>query len=315
MKQKEETNSSARAGSRIDFSCADAMLVRRIFSSRVLKELANGWMPMELSAVLRSLQLNGHLTEGATLSSIYEHAFKYCFKNQRVEYFYKNAVIQKLVLGRSSLAATAAFLEVRIAGAKLDVLLAKDCISAFEIKTDFDELARLPSQVGAYQHACREVSVVTSDRYASAVERLTAREIGIYVLTDRYQLRTIRVPEKSDSSLVRSDMLALLRRRELVELIDALGRTSANIPNTRLYQEALAASQGIGVIELNSFVASLLLRRSAEKRSLVSGLPMSLAASAMAQDLTRTQIARLIGLFEMDVTGGIQNELSPVFSR
>lgn len=314
MKVKREPSNPVQVGDRIDFSCADPILVRRMFSSRVLKELANGRLSAELSAVLGALRIDGQLADSPTLSSIYEQAFKFCLKHQRVEYFYKNAVVQKMVLGRSSLKVTAAYLEVRIAEAKLDVLLARGHTSAYEIKTDYDELVRLPSQLSAYQRACRCVSVVTSDRYASSVERLSGRDVGIYVLTDRYQLRTVRPPEKLDASLVHADMLALLRRKELIELLRAYGRDGEKIPNTRLYQEALFVSSEIDPVDLNSFVASRLLERSAAKRRLVAGLPISLAASALAQDLTRAQIARLIGLFEMDVTGGLQNELSPVLS-
>lgn len=314
MKTKIDLNGSVQSQGRIDFSSADSILVRRIFSSRVLKDLANGKLPVELGEVLDSVRFDRRLVDGITLSDFYDQAFRYCFKCQRVEYFYKNAIIQKLVIGRSSLSATAAFLEVRIADSKLDVLLAKDHIRAFEIKTDFDELARLPAQLLAYQRACREVSVVTSDRYASAIERLVGNEVGIYVLTDRYQLRTIRAPEKFDSSLMHSEMLALLRRRELLEFFDACGRDSTGIPNTRIYQEAIAVSLDIGSVELNSFVASCLLRRSAVKETLVNGLPMSLAASALAQDLTRVQVYRLINLFEMDVTGEGSNGLLSVLS-
>lgn len=314
MKVKREPSNPGQVGDRIDFSCADPILVRRMFSSRVLKELANGRLSAELSAVLGALRMDGQLADSPTLSNIYEQAFKFCLKHQRVEYFYKNAVVQKMVLGRSSLKVTAAYLEVRIAEAKLDVLLARDYTSAYEIKTDYDELVRLPSQLSAYQRACRSVSVVTSDRYASSVERLSNREVGVYVLTDRYQLRTVRPPENLDGSLVHADMLALLRRKELIELLRAYGQDGEKIPNTRLYQEALFASSEIDPVDLNSFVASRLLERSAAKRRLVAGLPISLAASALAQDLTRAQIARLIGLFEMDVTGGLQNELSPVLS-
>jgi len=314
MKSRREPSNPAQAGGRIDFSCADPILVRRLFSSRVLKDLANGRLSAELLGVLSALKVEGRLADSPSLSSIYEQAFKFCLKHQRVEYFYKNAVVQKLVLGRSSLNVTAAYLEVRIAEAKLDVLLARDHTSAYEIKTDYDELVRLPSQLSAYQRACRCVSVVTSDRYASAVERLSGREVGVYVLTDRYQLRTIRAPEQLDASLVNTDMLGLLRQKELIEWLRVCGRDGESIPNTRLFQEALLASSEIDPVYLNSFVAGCLLERSAAKRRLVAGLPASLAASALAQDLTRAQIERLIALFEMDVTGGLQNELLPVLS-
>lgn len=308
------TSQAFARGARIDFRCANALLLRRLFSSRVLKDLANNKMPAELSGVLASLEDHGQLRTGMTLSSLYDAAFNFCFRHHRVEYIYKNAVVEKLVLGRRSLHTTAAYVEVRIAEAKLDVLVAGQHLSAYEIKTDFDELARLPSQVKAYQRACRQVSVLTGDRYAASVEKLIGPEVGLSVLTDRYQLRVLRPAVACDQALRRSDMLALLRRSELLNLLKELDYDIGLIPNTRVYQEAVAASERMSLVSINAYVAKRLLARSAPKRSLVLGLPMSLAASALAQDLTYAQVDRLIELFEMDVTGGIQNELSPVLS-
>lgn len=300
---------------RVDFALANPVLVRRLFSSRVLKELGNGKAPAEILSVLEWLEREGQLSSAITLSDLYDSAFKFCFRHQRVEYFYKNAVVQKLVLGRRSLSTSAAYLEVRIAEAKLDVLLVGEHTKAYEIKTDFDELARLPAQLSAYQRACRQVSVLTSERYASSVERLIGPEIGLLVLTDRYQLRVLRPAEIFDSSLSRIDMLALLRRGELLDLLRDMGCDAGGIPNTRVYQEALVASSGMSLVATDSYVAKKLLARAGPKRSLVRGLPISLAASAFAQDLTRAQIVRLIDLFEMDVRGGIQSELLSVFPR
>lgn len=303
------------ASTRIDFKRTNPLLVRRLFSSRVLKDLANSRLPPELSTVLASLQCDGQLSNSLTLAELYNLAFRYCLRHQRVEYFYKNAVIEKLVLGRRSMASTAAYVEMRIAEAKLDVLLAGRHLSAYEIKTDFDELARLPSQLRAYQRACRQVSVLTGERYAASVERLIPAEVGLSVLTDRYQIRVLRPAATHDLALCRSDMLALLRRRELLMFLGESGYDVASIPNTKVFQEALSTSSRMNPVAISAYVATKLLARSHHKRSLVQGLPMSLAASALAQDLTCAQVARLIELFEMDVTGEILHELSPVLSR
>ncbi len=307
------TNSAASVPS-IDFKRSNPLLVRRLFSSRVLKDLGNSKLPPELSTVLASLGGEGQLRNGLTLSSLYNSAFRFCFRHQRVEYFYKNAVVEKLVLGRRSVRTVAAHVEMRIAGAKLDVLLAGPHMSAYEIKTDFDELARLPSQLQAYQRACRQVSVLTGERYASSVEKLMPPEVGLSVLTDRYQLRVLRPAVVNDASLSRADMLALLRRSELLELLRQLGYETTSIPNTKVYQEAITASMRMTNVAINAYVSQRLIARSAAKQALVKGLPTSLAASALAQDLTRAQVARLIELFEMDVSGGIQRELLPVLS-
>ncbi|WP_295958796.1 sce7726 family protein [uncultured Xanthomonas sp.] len=314
MKEK-ATSDRGALGASIDFECTDPVLVRRLFSSRVLKDLGNSKLPAELSNVLACLERSGQLKTGLTLAALYDAAFKFCFRNQRVEYFYKNALVEKLVLGRRSLSTTAAYLEVRIAEAKLDVLLVGQHMSAYEIKTDFDELARLPAQLKAYQRACRQVSVLTGERYAASVDKLIDPEVGLSILTNRYQLRVLRPAAIFDNALVRSDMLTLLRRSELLHLLQRLGVDVKQIPNTRVFQEAVAASQKMTTIALNAYVAELLLARSSTKRSLIQALPMSLAASSFAQDLTKTQVARLIDLFEMDVNRGLRSELLPVFSR
>lgn len=308
------SNKNKHCDARIDFARVNPLLLRRIFSSRVLKDLASNKLPAELAEVIELLVSESQISTNTSLSELYESAFRYCFRHQRVEYFYKNAVIEKLVLGRRSLNTVAGYVEVRIADAKLDVLLSSKQLTAYEIKTDFDELARLPTQLRAYQRACREVSVVTGDRYASVVERIIPPEVGLLVLTDRYQLRVLRPATVCDGGLSPQDMLALLRRKELLSLLREMGVDADVIPNTRTYQEAVAASKTMCPVAINSYVATTLLERSASKRSLVRGMPTSLAACSLAQDLTGTQIERLIKLFEMDVIGGLNNELSPVLS-
>ncbi|WP_153066322.1 sce7726 family protein [Xanthomonas arboricola] len=297
----------------IDFMKANPVLLRRMFSSRVLKDLGNNKVPAELLNVLSSLGNAGQLKEGVPLSSLYNSAFKHCFRHQRVEYFYKNALVEKLVIGRRSLKTTTAYVEVRIAEAKLDVLLAGKYLSAYEIKTDFDELARLPAQIKAYQRACREVTVLTGERFASAVEASIPPEVGLSVLTNRYQLRVLRSATPWDRGLVNSDMLSLLRRHELLRLLKDVGKDASGIPNTRIFQCAVQAATDLSPVAINAFVASRLLERSAAKRGLVEGLPMSLAASALAQDLTRTQMERLIEIFETDVSGGARGDLLSLF--
>lgn len=299
----------------IDFLRTDPLLLRRMFSSRVLKELGAGKVPGELSAVLASLEAAEQLPPGLTLSQLYNEAFKFCFRHHRVEYFYKNAVVEKLLLGRRSLGKAAAYVEMRIAEAKLDVLLANTHINAYEIKTDFDELNRLPSQIRAYQRACREVTVLTGEKFASTVDSVIPKDVGLSVLTNRYQLRVIRPPSFYDEGLNPVDMLALLRRDELTGLLGEFGEVASNVSNIRLFKWAVQAVAHVSEVEINGAVARRLVQRSKRKRALIEGLPISLAASAVAQDLTRAQNERLIHIFDTDITGGLRGDLSSLLQR
>lgn len=278
-------------------SLVDAGKLGRIFSTRVLKDISAGLSPAEVDFARDMLVKAGRLPPCPTLREVFDVAFAECARSQRVEYVYKNALVEKVLLGRHSIRTSSAHFEVRIHQAKLDVLLVRDGLIAYEIKTERDELSRLRQQIHAYQRACPTVWVFTCDKHLSSAERLLPASVGIATLSKRYQIRRVRPAERYSDALRRMDMLRLLRKDEQAMVLDELGVKSASVPNTRLFAELGRAAETVDELWIEGRVSSFLRARGAKSSALASGLPKSLAASALAQDLTAPRVQRLIAAF------------------
>lgn len=65
---------------------------------------------------------------------------------------------------------------------RADVVLANGKLSAFEIKSDFDSLARLPGQLETYCALFERVVVVIAPRFLKRVEEMAPEGVGIWVV-------------------------------------------------------------------------------------------------------------------------------------
>lgn len=287
----------------LNLGTATPALLRRLFSTRVLRQLAQGVVPPEVERITELLATSSALPSGTTLADIFEASYRHSVRSQRSEYAYKNAIVQRILLGKYSLGTAAANFEVRIGSSKLDVLLAREHLTAFEIKTERDELGRLASQIEQYRKACRHVWILTSERHAKVAEKLLPATVGIAVLTSRHQVSSRRAAVSDRDALDSASLLRLLRKREMVSLLKGLGADPKNVPNTKLFSTLLDAAQSESLEGIEKYVAAALLKRSAPAAALLRRLPNSVAACALAMDLTTPQAERLISAFNADVTG------------
>lgn len=71
---------------------------------------------------------------------IFDLIYKFMAKKHRNEYFYKNVLLNKILLGRHSLTASTAIRELPVAGNILDFLIINGIGQVYEIKTELDNL-------------------------------------------------------------------------------------------------------------------------------------------------------------------------------
>ena len=275
----------------VDVAPVGVGILRRIFSTKVLRDLAQLGTSPVLESVVRMLQRRGQPVDRTSLGQIYEVSYVECARTERIEYVYKNALVEKKILGRHSLRTASAMFEVSVGGSKLDALLLTASASAYEIKTERDELGKLASQIADYQRAFPKVWVFTCEKHLSAVERQVSPSVGISILGKRYRIKVVREAESFTASLDVPSMLRLLRKRELLDLI---GDGGDDLPNTRIFSEALRAASSGEAVDLNKYVLGILKRRALSNTPLAEVLPRSLAASALALNLNPTQTSRLI---------------------
>lgn len=141
-------------------------------------------------------------------------------KDYRNEYFYKNTLLNKLLLGRHSLATTTALTEVPVKKAKADFVLINGKAVVYEIKTELDTFDRLDSQLKNYYKAFNNVCVVTCESNYERIEAiLRDTNVGICILTDKNRISTRKEPVADNTGLEYDTMFKILRKNEFEDIL------------------------------------------------------------------------------------------------
>ncbi len=193
--------------------------LNRVFTRKMLRCFIDGKVDNVYSYVVRR-----YINEPAQKSNHELISEIYCElkQNYRNEYFYKNTILNKLLLGVHSVNTTTALTEMAIAKSKADFVLINGKAVVYEIKTELDNLERLIFQIDDYYKAFDYVVVVTYEKNLQPVEKLLdtlEKPVGIYVLRKNGKLGLIRKPERYISDLDKEVIFKLLRKSEYEDIV------------------------------------------------------------------------------------------------
>lgn len=192
------------------------LILNRFFSKKTLLDVINGRKNFVFTNIASTCARDHTGTNIDVITNVYS----FMSKEHRNEYFYKNTLLNKLLLGRHSLRTTTALSEVRVNKSKADFILINGRAVVYEIKTELDTLDRLESQIEDYYKAFSNVCVVTSEsNYYKVFKMLKDTPVGIYVLTSKSTISHRKEPLENNSSLNHDIMFKLLRKQEFEEIL------------------------------------------------------------------------------------------------
>ncbi len=195
------------------------IILNRFFTQRIFSNLLDNKSTSIYNNCVEkyvNLELRTEISNKDIISEVYN----YMNKEYRNEYFYKNTLLNKLLLGRHSLNTTTALSEVPINRSKADFVLINGKAIVYEIKTELDTFDRLFSQLADYYKAFDHVSVVTSENnYAKVMDLLKDTNVGISILTRRNTISLRKEPVQDRGKLDFITMFKVLRRVEYEEII------------------------------------------------------------------------------------------------
>lgn len=146
--------------------------------------------------------------------------YKLMAKKHRNEYFYKNILLNKILLGRHSIRTSTALRELPVNNNILDFLIINGVGQVYEIKTELDNLQRLNKQLDAYYHAFSLCNVVTDQNHLEEVMKIIENpKVGIMILTKRNTLHVEREPTNFDEKLDHKTMFNILRKYEFESIL------------------------------------------------------------------------------------------------
>ncbi|MFA6411800.1 MAG: sce7726 family protein [Syntrophales bacterium] len=263
----------------------------RLFSTSVIKELACKGFSTIATRILDETRLLPFLDPTMLLRDFFEELFALLFRSYRNEYIYKNAIANKILLGRHSLRSSFMLTEFRAANCKADAVILNGTSNVYEIKSEFDNLDRLKRQISAYSLLFDHVHVITSAEQLQKIRNEVDESIGLMVLNDRHQISTVRNSRSMKQHVQPEAIFDSLRKHEYMQvIIEKFGRVP-DVPNTRIYNECKHLFCKLPPEVAHDAMVFVLQRRGDCRaiREFVTNVPPSLRALSLSCNLSRRE--------------------------
>lgn len=261
-----------------------------LFTGKVVRDVAEGNFDFLLSVARLYLDL---LPSIFTVSDIFQVCYKDLSKNYRGEYFFKNVVAEKILLGRHSLKATM-LSEFRVAGNKADCVLINGSSTCYEIKSELDNLNRLEGQLHSYRKIFNKVYVVTSSIHRQQVLEVAPLDVGVLEVTPRMSLRKVRDAIVGQSDIDAYELIRSLRVSEYSEIAALVSGEIIDEPNTQIFKVCEEIFLGADSDRLRAAFHSVVKRTRMVDRDFLKVLPKALLIGGVSFPLTRKQREGLV---------------------
>ncbi len=282
-------------------------VMARFFSSGVLRELAHTGHSATAGRLWKH-----HLIEqyGATtpLGEFYDAIFQRLIREYRHEYIYKNAIAEKILLGKHNLNTAFMLTEFCADDCKADAVVLNGTSHVYEIKSEMDSFERLDRQLAAYRKMFDFITVITTERLFTAVEARIPPEVGIRVLAEgKYQFKMHGCRREAISNKTHVDPIVIfnsLQRQEYLGIIKKeFGVSLSHLPNTQIYGEAKKLFGRLSPETAHDSMVEMLKKRKQTRRlvDFIMEVPASLKAASLSIRLTNEDRNRFLGLLHQGI--------------
>lgn len=283
-------------------------VLARFFSSSVLRELAQNGHSIIAGRLSRQHHLFEQFDSGISVGEFYDAIFKRLIREYRHEYIYKNAIAEKILLGKHNLKTAFMLTEFRVDDCKADAVVLNGTSHVYEIKSEMDSFERLDRQLAAYHKMFDFITVITTERLYRSVEDRVPKEVGIMVLADggyQFRKKPFREAISNKDNVDPAVIFNSLQRRESLKIIkEMFGLSLSHLPNTQIYSAAKTyfdklSSQAAHDAMVNALKHRRDIRRVAD---FVLDVPSSLKAASLSIRLTQEERSRFVSLLHKNIT-------------
>lgn len=201
-------------------------------------------------------------TEEATIGEAISEIYHFMDCEYRNEYFYKNTILNQLLIKKHDLYNTAALTELPIGDSKADFIMINGRGVVYEIKTDLDNLLRLENQIKDYYKVFSYVYVVVGNKQLSHVkEFLKDQKVGIYELTASGKLICRKKALCNKEKLSYEAMFQVLRKAEFESILLKHFNKLPEVNSFQYYRECQKWLERVNIITLQKDVMKCLKAR------------------------------------------------------
>lgn len=270
-----------------------ANALNRIFSRNTLRQLIEEERDNTYISLVKRYIIN---PESKNNKELISEIYSELEDNYRNEYFYKNTLLNKLLLGVHSVNTTTALTEVPIAKSKADFILINGKAVVYEIKTELDNFDRLETQICDYYKAFDHVAVVTCNENLATLEKKIEninKPIGIYILNKNGNLSTIRKPGQYNMCLDAEVLFKILRKPEYELILKEKYGYLPDVTQFRYYSECKKMFFNIPINEAYLLVLKLLKKRTILEKDEFKQVPYELKFLTYFMELKREDYEKL----------------------
>lgn len=263
----------------------------KLFSSRRVEDFGQGDNSFFIKVAKHYFE---QLEKQFTPADVFDICYKDLSSNYRGEYFYKNVIAEKILIGRHSLNTATAISEFRVGKSKADCVIINGHSTCYEIKSEFDNLDRLENQLNQYQKIFDKIYIVTSCHHIKKVIENKNTSIGIIELTKRNSLKIVREAIIEEHEIDIKTLIRSLRVGEYTEIVRSIYGCIPQVPNTEIFSECeklLLDAQPAAVRA--SFCKVIKASRKSES-TFISQLPKSLLMAGIKYNLAKQKQQNLI---------------------
>jgi len=268
----------------------------KVFSNSSLTEIAETGRNPKIKFILKKSGFVNNLDSGASLAQVFDTVYSYLTKYYKNEYIFKNAITNKILLGRHSLNTTSLLSEFRAGKSKIDVLILNGTSTAYEIKSKFDNFDRIESQMDSYRKLFDEIYLVTDPCLENKISHKIDRDIGIIFLTSKYTFRVHRKAVSNRHKINQAEIFNSLRKDEQCKIILNEYGELPDVPNTLRFRTLKNLFTGLSPIEAHQRMVKVLFDRGSKniEKAFVDSMPHSLKLHSVALKLNSNQKHKLI---------------------
>lgn len=154
--------------------------------------------------------------------------------------------------------------ELDVGSARIDVAVINGKLHGFEIKSERDNLDRLPSQVEYYSKIFDTVTLVVSEIHLEKARQIVPKWWGIDCVIKKessFHIKTVR-KAKYNNEIQPLDLSLLLWKDELIELLK-LNSITKGLKSKSRYELGRIVSEKIDIEQISKFVRTKLKYREA----------------------------------------------------
>lgn len=237
----------------------DTYMINKIFTVPYFdRMISENSVPESFSKCVKRYIKTENATIGEAISEIYH--FMDC--EYRNEYYYKNTILNQLLIKKHDLYNTAALTELPIGDSKADFIMINGRGVVYEIKTDLDNLLRLENQIKDYYKVFSYVYVVVGNKQLSHVkEFLKDQKVGIYELTASGKLICRKKALCNKENLSYEAMFQVLRKAEFESILLKHFHKLPEVNSFQYYRECQKWLERVNIITLQKDVMKCLKAR------------------------------------------------------